>query len=203
MPIQRWNKHRYGRLKDMKYRWLLTRTTAALFWCVPEQKGDIRRNMPDLAILSPDPQVRVTTLHAMLERFGPTAPDMGHLRSELEMREPDETELATIFREAASGIAAVQGALLRKIESSQPVGMYDVLPQEITYFEGFVGPQPETGDPERYICDVLIPYRKSLLGRDLSRGLDICCLGALRDDLCPGKWIVTWTTMRCGRPHHV
>ena len=151
---------------------------------------NIRTNLPELAILSPDPRVRVTTLHAMLDRFGPTAPDMSRLRSELELREPDETELATIFREAASGVAAVQGALLRKIDSGQPFGMYDVLPQEITYFEGFVGPQPETRDPEKYVCDVLIPYRKSLLGRDLSRGLDICCLGALRDDLCPGQWIV-------------
>ena len=156
----------------------------------PGKEGDIRRNMPDLAILSPDPRVRVTTLHAMLERFGPTAPDMSHLRSELELREPDETELATIFREAASGIAAVQGALLRKIDSGQPIGMYDVLPQEIAYFEGFVGPQPETREPEQYIVDVLAPYRRGLLERDLSRGLDICCLGALRDDLCPGQWIV-------------
>ena len=153
-------------------------------------ESDIRWNMPDLAILSPDPQIRVTTLHAMLERFGPTAPDMGRLRSELEVREADETELATIFREAASGVAAVQGALLRKIDSGQPIGMYDVLPQAITYFEGFVGPQPETRDPEQYIRDVLVPYRRVLLERDLSRGLDICCLGALRDDLCPGQWVV-------------
>ena len=156
----------------------------------PGTEGDIRRNMPDLAILSPDPQVRATTLHAMLERFGPTAPDMGHLRSELALREPDDTELATIFREAASGIAAVQGALLRKTESGKPIGMYDVLPQEIAYFEGFVGPQPETRAPEQYMVDVLAPYRRTLLERDLSRGLDICCLGALRDDLCPGQWIV-------------
>jgi len=156
----------------------------------PGTEGGIRRNMPDLAILSPDPQVRVTTLHAMLERFGPTAPDMGHLRSELELREPDETELAAIFCEAASGIAAVQGALLKKIDSGQPIGMYDVLPQEIAYFEGFVGPQAETREPEQYIVDVLIPYRRALLKRDFSRALDICCLGAMRDDLCPGQWIV-------------
>ena len=156
----------------------------------PGAEGDIRSSMPDLGILSSDPQARVTTLHKMLERFGPTAPDMRLLHSELELREPNETELATIFREAAWGVAAVQGALLRKLNSSQPIGMHDVLPQEIAYFEGFVGPQPETRDPEQYIRDVLIPYRKFLLERDLSRGLDICCLGALRDDLCPGKWIV-------------
>ena len=153
-------------------------------------ESDIRRNMPELTILSPDAHARATTLHTMLEQFGPTAPDMSRIRSEVRMREPDETDLATIFREATTGVTAVQGALLRKIGSSQPVGMYDVLPQDIAYFERFVGPQPETRDPEQYIFDVLMPYRRVLLERDLSRGLDICCLGALRDDLCPGQWIV-------------
>ena len=149
-----------------------------------------RKKIPDLAILSPDPQARVTALRAMLERFGPTAPDVSHLLSDLESREPDEIELAGVFREAAGGVAAVQGALLRKVHFGQPIGTLDVLPQDIAYFEHFVGPQPETRDPEQYIRDTLIPYRRALLDRGLSRGLDICCLGALRDDLCPGQWTV-------------
>ena len=57
------------------------------------------------------------------------------------------------------------------------------------YFEKFVAPPPDTGSPESYIRDVLIPYRRALLARDLMAGLDICCLGALRDDLCPGQWV--------------
>ena len=149
-----------------------------------------RKKMPEFAILSPDPQARVTALRAMLERFGPTAPDLDRLLSDLESREPDEIELSTIFREAAGGVAAVQGALLRKVDFGQPIGTLDVLPQDIAYFENFVGPRPEARDPDRYIRDALIPYRRVLLDRDLSRGLDICCLGALRDDLCPGQWIV-------------
>ena len=36
---------------------------------------------------------------------------------------------------------------------------------------------------------MLVPYRKALLTRDVRAGLDICCLGALRDDLTPGQWI--------------
>ena len=156
----------------------------------PEAGSGNRKNMPDLAILSPDPQARVTTLRAMLERFGPTAPDLDHLLSDLESREPDETELSTIFREAAGGVAAVQGALLRKVDFGQPIGTLDILPQDIAYFENFVGPRPKERDPDRYIHDALIPYRRALLDRDLSRGLDICCLGALRDDLCPGQWTV-------------
>ena len=147
-----------------------------------------RKRIPDLAILSPDPQARVATLRAMLDRFGPTAPDFRRLLSDLETREPDEAELAEVFREAAGGVAAVQGALLGKIHFGHPIGTLDVLPQDLAYFEHFVGPQPEPRNPERYIRDTLIPYRRALLDRDPRRGLDICCLGALRDDLCPGQW---------------
>ena len=156
----------------------------------PGTASSARKKIPDLAILSPDPQARITALRAMLDRFGPTAPDLSRLLSDLESREPDEAELSAVFREAASGVATVQGALLRKVHFGQPIGTLDVLPQDNAYFEHFVGPQPETRDPEQYIRDTLIPYRRALLDRDLSRGLDICCLGALRDDLCPGQWTV-------------
>ena len=147
-----------------------------------------KKKMPELTLLSPDPQARITALRVMLDRLGPTVSDMNHLLSDLESREPNEIELAAIFREAAGGVATVQGALLRKVHFGQPIGALDVVPQDLAYFEHFVGPQPEARDPERYIHDALIPYRKALLDRDLSRGLDICCLGALRDDLCPGQW---------------
>ena len=147
-----------------------------------------RKKVPDLSILSPDPQARVATLCALLDRFGPMAPDFRHLLSDLESREPDDSELVEIFREAAGGVAAVQGSLLGKIRLGQPLGTVDVLPHDLAYFEHFVGPQSEARNPEQYIRNTLIPYRRALLGRDLSRGLDICCLGALRDDLCPGQW---------------
>ena len=149
-----------------------------------------RKKVPDLWILSPDPRRRVTALRAMLDRFGPTAPDLSGLLSNLKSREPDEAELAAVFGEACGGVATLQGSLLRKIQFSQSFGTFDVLPQDLAYFEHFAGPQPETRDAEQYIHDALIPYRKALLDRDPSRGLDICCLGALRDDLCPGQWTV-------------
>ena len=149
-----------------------------------------RKKISDLAILSPDSHARVTALRGVFERFGPTAPDMSRLLSDLESREPDESELSEIFREATVGVAAVQGNLLWKVSHGQPIGTLDVVPQDIVYFQHFAGPQPETRDPDQYICDTLVPYRMALLDRDPSRGLDICCLGALRDDLCPGQWII-------------
>ena len=66
---------------------------------IPGVASGNRRKVSDLAILSTDPHARVTALRGMLERFGPTAPDMSRLLSDLESREPDESELSEVFRE--------------------------------------------------------------------------------------------------------
>ena len=104
-------------------------------------------------------------------------------------REPSEDELSVFFREAANGVASLQGILAHKIHVALPVNVADIIPQNIAYFERFVGQVPEDGGTEGYIRKILVPYRRALLERDLRAGLDICCLGALRDDLCPGQWI--------------
>ena len=53
----------------------------------------------------------------------------------------------------------------------------------------FCGPVPDGPDAETYFREQLIPYRKTLIEADVRIGLDICCLGALRDDLSPGAWL--------------
>ena len=155
------------------------------------KKGEsrVRTRIPELSLLSPLPEARVATLRSLLERFGPTARDLNALLSTLESRQPDNQELSAVFEELTQGVAAVQGSLLRKIQHGQPLGLEDILPQDIAYFDRLIGPLPETESPESYIRDVLVPYRRAVLKRDLMRGTDICCLGALRDDLCPGQWV--------------
>lgn len=155
-----------------------------------EADAHIRTKIGDLSLLSPNPEVRVGTLRTMLDRFGPTASDLDNLLSALESREPNHEELSEVFHESLHGVAAVQGAILRKTHFGQPIGPSDILPHEIDYFAKLTGPLPETTDQESYIHDVLIPYRRGLLDHDLNRGLDICCIGALRDDLCPGQWML-------------
>ena len=168
-------------------------------------ESNTRIMMPQLALLSSDPSVRTTTLRSMMERFGPTAPDFDHLGHKIELREPKEHELSPVFYEASRGVAAVQDSLLNKFKFDLDIDDEDILPQDLDYFDKFVGPRPETRDPELYIREVLIPYRITLLSRDLKRGLDICCLGALRDDLYPGRWMldfdddVVWEALsECG-----
>ena len=171
----------------------------------PAAESSTRTTMPQLALLSSDPVTRKTALRSMLERFGPAVPDFGHLVHDIELREPEKHELSPVFHEASHGVAAIQGSLLNKFRFGLDFGGEDILPQDISYFDKFAGPRPETRDPELYIREILIPYRTTLLSRDLRRGLDICCLGALRDDLCPGQWMsdfdddVVWEALsKCG-----
>ena len=152
-------------------------------------KANVRTKMSDLKLLSPDAETRLECLTDVVERVGPTAPGLRDLYSKVAEREPSEDELSVFFREAANGVASVQGKLGHKIHFALPVNIADIIPQDIGYFESFVGQTPEGRDPEGYIREILVPYRRALLDKDLRAGLDICCLGALRDDLCPGQWI--------------
>ena len=156
----------------------------------PEADAKIKTKINDLALLAPSPEVRVATFRTMLDRFGPTAPDFHEFLSALASRKPTHQELSKVFHESVNGVIAVQRALQRKIDFGQPISLSDVLPHSIDFLKKFAGPLPETRDPESYIRNMLVPYRCTLLARDLDRGLDICCLGALRDDLCPGQWML-------------
>ena len=161
------------------------------------------RHIPELSVLSTDPHVRLTTLRAILKQVGPTATTALSLGAELESRVPTQDELKALFQEIGNGLAAIQARLLHKIALGQPIGATDVLPHDLKYYEKFASPVPETSHWESYMLEILLPYRKALLERDLVQGLEICCLGALRDDLCPGKWIghvdddVVWDAL-CG-----
>ena len=147
--------------------------------------------LPQLALLSAKPETRIAALRSLIERFGPTAPDFKGLLKNMETREANHQELSAIFDEAANGIVALQTRLIQKI-NSRGFSAVDIIPQSVSYFERFVGPAPDTRDPESYVRELLVPYRKELLSRDLRGGLDICCLGALRDDLMPGQWVKTF-----------
>ena len=142
--------------------------------------------IPDLALLSPNQEARLNTLGDIIDRLGPTAEDFRYLLEEIGSRELTHQELSAILDESANGIAAIQTNMVQNLS----VGVVDFIPQSVSYFERFAGPNPFAREPEAYFQEILIPYRKALLQRDLKTGLDICCLGALRDDLTPGQWVV-------------
>ena len=146
--------------------------------------------IPDLTLLSPNQEVRLNTLRNIVNRLGPSAEDFRYLLEEIGTRELSHQELSAILDESTHGIAAIQANLTQKINHGFSISVTDIIPQEVSYFERFAGPNPVPQEPEAYFNEVLVPYRKDLLSRDLCAGLDICCLGALRDDLSPGQWVV-------------
>ena len=145
--------------------------------------------IPDLALLSPNREIRRNALGTIIARLGPTATDFRELLNNIDSRELNDRELAAIFEESTNGVAAVHARLIHKIDQGLPVDVSDFIPQSVSYFERLAGPIPDAREPESYFYDVLVPYRKALLTRDVRAGLDICCLGALRDDLTPGQWV--------------
>ena len=145
--------------------------------------------VPDWALLSPNQEVRRDALGAIINRLGPTATDFRELLDSITSRQLADQELAAIFEESTNGVTAVYARLAQKMAQRLSLDVSDVIPQSVSYFERFVGPSPGTREPESYFHDVLVPYRKALLARDVRAGLDICCLGALRDDLTPGQWV--------------
>ena len=152
---------------------------------------EVRRQakVPELALLSPIGTARVATLGKIIERLGPTATDFRSLLADVEAREVNDEELTAIFDEVSNGVATLQARLGEKVSQGSSFAIGDIVPDSLVYFERFAGPLSASQEPEFYISDVLVTYRKELLKRDLSAGLDICCLGALRDDLTPGRWV--------------
>ena len=143
-----------------------------------------------LSVLSTSGESRLGMLRTVIADLGPTAVDFSYLLEEIEARKPTYEELSSIFDEAANGVSAIQRRLKDRIYARSPLGGSDFVPQSLTYYRRFAGPSPEVDDPEAYLQDTLVSYRKALLRKDFEAGLDICCLGALRDDLCPGDWIL-------------
>ena len=145
--------------------------------------------IPDLVLLSPNREVRHDALSTMISRLGPTATDFRELLNNIHSHELTDHELTVIFEESTNGVMAVYDRLVQKMTQGLPLDVSDFIPQSVSYFEQLVGPSPGTREPESYFSYVLVPHRKALLTRDIRAGLDICCLGALHDDLTPGQWM--------------
>ena len=172
-----------------------------------EGEGEVQEtSIPDQALLLPNPEARRNALDTVIARLGPTATDFRELLNNIDSHELTDHELTAIFEESTNGMMAVYARLAQKMAQGLPLDVFDIIPQSVSYFARFAGPTPDTQEPESYFHDVLVPHRKALLTRDIRAGLDICCLGALRDDLTPGQWMtdldddVVWDALSSCHP---
>ena len=159
----------------------------ALNWT--DAQGESRSvPIPDLTLVGGNAEARTRVLNEIVGQLGPTAREIRSLLEHTPHRPLTSQEVSAVLGEQTSGVAAVHSRLVGKISRSQArVG--DFVPLSRSYWERFCGPIPDGPDAESYFRKQLIPYRKELIGTDLRAGLDICCLGALRDDLSPGAWL--------------
>jgi len=114
-------------------------------------------------------------------------PEFRELRQAATDRELSENEVAQLLDAQRNGARVQQIRLLEQLESGNAT-IADLAPNSLDYFEQFCGPAPGDLTPEEYLGSILPEHRKHLLRRDLGRGIEICLIGALRDDLCPGTW---------------
>ena len=143
--------------------------------------------IPTLGVLAPSKEARIRALEEARRRYGPTF-DLSPFVRSAEKRALAAKQASVVLEEGARGVAWRQRGLADKIREGGGLTIADLVPSEVSYYERFCGPDPDGKELEQYVRDVLIPYRRTLLERDLAEGLQICLLGALRDDLSPGEW---------------
>ena len=159
----------------------------ALLWT--DAEGETRTvPIPDLTLVGGNAEARTRVLKKIVGQLGPTAREIRSLLEQTPHRQLTAEEVSAVFSEETTGVAAIQSRLVGEISQGQ-ASVGDLVPLCRRYWERFCGPIPDGPDAESYFRKQLIPYRKELIGTDLRAGLDICCLGALRDDLNPGAWL--------------
>lgn len=174
-------------LKDREISLVPQPIGVALRWTQPD-KSPADFCFPELLMLSSRPEERITALKKIIDRLGPTGEDFSPLLYFAESRELSDQEASTLLIEAASGVVPRQGRAAIALNADDEVALKEIIPDSFDYFERFCGPNPQNIDPEQYFSQVLPEYRRELLWRNLQQGLDICLLGALRDDLSPYLW---------------
>ena len=145
-------------------------------------------SVPELLLLSADPAHRVQTIRKIIDTCGATGPDFTVLIKAAEIRELTNAEVSEILTEFHHGVAVHLAKAAAAFVQGR-ASVVDLVPPNIGFFERFCGPNPDASNLQQYVTTVLPQYRIGLLKRNLSSGLDICLLGALRHDLYPGLWL--------------
>ena len=146
--------------------------------------------IPELALVSPEVSARTEVLDGVLNQLGPTANIPKDLIETTASRELTCEEVSQVLAETSVGVASFRDRFLRRFLSNAGLAVTDFVPQTTEYWTRLCGPLPGAlTEPDVYIRDLLVPHRRALIARDLRGGLEICCAGALRDDLLPGRWM--------------
>ena len=142
-----------------------------------------RVSHPVFFSLAPTVEQRRRAFEELRLLLGPTAPQFEDIASQLAQRSPTKRELAAIFEEVANGVVSRQGRIVTTIARRPRMGLADLVPDQLQFFERCFGPDPGNAPPDDYLATILPVFRRELLGRDLAGGLALCLPASLRDDL--------------------
>ena len=154
---------------------------------VEQKERNQLADLPDLMVLSPSRDYRMRALNRVIDNLGPTAHDFSALQMAAEERELTDAEVADLLEEISTGFEAHR-ARITTAHNAYRIQIDDIVPDSRSYYERFCGPNTRDVMPEVYLTGALPAYRQQLLRRNLVRGLEICLLGGLRDDLVPTAW---------------
>ncbi len=158
-------------------------------------------------VLSPNKKTRVTALERWVKQSNPADPDITYLLPIANKRELTNEEVSKLIEHATNGVEFIQARIISALNTGK-TNIGDLIPNNISYYYKFAGPKPECFNPETYIKNKLIPYRKELLANNLVKGIRICLIGSLRNDLMPTKWLTDvsddslWSALENNLPFH-
>jgi tetratricopeptide (TPR) repeat protein len=168
---------------------IISKLEGSIYLHLAPQEGEPRKiPFQELGLLSTERAERVRVLDQCIRNIGPTGSDFSALRQAATERELSDREVAELLDAQRNGVLGLQASLQARLGGHKAT-IWDLVPDSFDYFERFCGPAPGDLAPEEYLGSVLPEHRKNLLRRDLRGGLEICLLGALRDDLGPGAWL--------------
>ncbi|MYB31627.1 MAG: hypothetical protein F4Y20_03625 [Acidobacteria bacterium] len=151
-------------------------------------EGEVGGRLPDLAMVASTASARRQAVRRLVERVGPTwAVGAAMLKRGPGYAIPDE-EVALALRESSGGFARRRQQCMEAVQSGK-LSVDDLVPPSVSYFDALAVPPSEEMRSMDYVRQTLVPYRKTLLRRQLGKGLELALSGALHDDLCPGRWL--------------
>lgn len=135
----------------------------------------------ELALLSPDAQVRMDALNLMTKKFSVTGPLASHWQPILEQRPPSNDEVSLIHDAIGQSVPNWWAIAQDKISSNQ-LTPADLVPTHAEYFTALCGPLPNGMDVNAYVAGPLQAHRKEIVAEDLVEGLSLSLPASLRAD---------------------
>ena len=161
--------------------------------------------MPALMLLSPNSRERLTAFRRLFQLVGATSPKIRALSQNIASGPASDEALSEVIGEISGGVCQTHRRLSEMIRTNEVITTRDLVPDDITYFDRFSGPDPKGLSPDEYFQGVVSSYRRDLVKHDIASALDVCCFGCLRNDLLPGSWFsdvdddVLWSFLSSGR----